>query len=159
MSNANEVPVEIRGLVPTPSGIGVFLGHDGKTIAIFVDQAVGLAISLSLRNVKPPRPLTHDLIAHIFAGFGIRVQKVLVNDLKDDTFYARLFLLQENELGQSMIEVDARPSDSIALAVRHGCPIYVARHVWEQAQDMTWLFEKAQQKDEESPPQDSTPDE
>ena len=153
----DEIQVQIRGLVPTPTGVGVFLGHEGKTIAIFVDQSVGMAISLSIRKVKPPRPLTHDLIANIFTGLGVRVQKVVVNDLKEDTFFARLFLVQQNELGRNVLEIDTRPSDSIAIAVQHGCPILVARHVWDKAQDMTWALEQAQAK-EEKPDDDSTPD-
>lgn len=154
---ADDIQVQIRGLVPTPTGVGVFLGANGKTIAIFVDQAVGMAISLSLRKIKPPRPLTHDLMANIFAGLGVRVTKVVVNDLKDDTFFARLFLVQENELGKSVLEIDARPSDSIAIAVQHESPIFVARHVWDQAQDMTWALEQAQAK-EDKPEDHSTPD-
>lgn len=157
MPGTEEIPVTIRGLVPTPTGMGVFLGHASKTIAIFVDQSVGMAISLSLRKIKPPRPLTHDLVASIFAGLGVRVLKVVINDLKDDTFFARLFLVQENELGKSMMEIDARPSDSIAIAVQHQAPIRVARHVWDHAQDMTWALEQAQAK-EEKPEDDSTPD-
>ncbi len=154
---SGDIQVQIRGLVPTPTGVGVFLGQNGKTIAIFVDQAVGMAISLSIRKIKAPRPLTHDLVANIFAGLGVRAQKVVVNDLKDDTFFARLFLVQENELGRNMLEIDARPSDSIAIAVQHGCPIYVAPHVWDKAQDMTWALEQAQAK-EEKPEDDTTPD-
>lgn len=155
---SEEIPVQIRDLVPTPTGIGVFLSHASKTIAIFVDQHVGMAITMAMRKIKPPRPLTHDLIAHIFAGLGVRVQKVVVNDLKDDTFYARLFLIQENELGKNMLEIDARPSDSIAIAVHHGSPIYVARHVWEKAQDMSWALEMGQSKDSEQPEDDTHPD-
>lgn len=154
---AEDIQVQIRGLVPTPTGVGVFLGSNGKTIAIFVDQSVGMAISLSLRKVKPPRPLTHDLVSHIFAGLGVKVQKVVVNDLKEDTFFARLFLVQENELGRNVLEIDARPSDSIAIAVQHDTPIFVSRKVWDQAQDMTWALEQAQAK-EEKPEDDSTPD-
>ena len=153
----DDIPVVIRGLLPTPTGVGVFLGSNGKTIAIFVDQSVGMAISLSMRKIKPPRPLTHDLIANIFSGLGVRVQKVVVNDLKEDTFFARLFLVQQNELGRNVLEIDTRPSDSIAIAVQHDTPIFVARHVWDKAQDMTWALEQAQAK-EEKPEDDSTPD-
>lgn len=155
---ADEVHVHIRGLLPTPTGVGVFLGCEKKTIAIFIDQAVGMAISLSLRKTKAPRPLTHDLIANIFAGLGVRVRRVVVNDLKEDTFFARIFLAQENELGRHMLEIDARPSDSIAIAVQHNSPIYVARSVWDKAQDMTWALEQAQAKEEKSEDDDSTPD-
>ncbi len=157
MTVPEEIPVTLRGLVPTPTGVGVFLGHGSKCIAIFVDQSVGMAITISLRKIKPPRPLTHDLVGSIFAGLGVRVQKVVVNDLKDDTYFARLFLAQESELGKSMLEIDARPSDSIAIAVQHQSPIFVARHVWDQAQDMTWALEQAQAKEEKAD-DDSTPD-
>lgn len=144
----NDVPVQIRGLVPTPTGCGVFLGADGKTIAIFVDHSVAAAITMSLHKIKKPRPLTHDLISNIFAGLGVRVEKIVVNDLKEDTFFARLYLVQENELGRQVLEIDARPSDSIAIALHHQCQIYVARAVWEKAEDMTWALEQAQTREE-----------
>src|SRR5512136_2343351 len=131
----NDILVKVRGLVPTPTGCGVFLGNDNKAIAIFVDHSVAAAITMFLHGVKKPRPLTHDLIANIFAGHGAKVQKVVVNDLKDDTFFARLYLLQENELGRNVVEVDARPSDSIAIALQQKCPVYVAQSVWEKAED------------------------
>jgi hypothetical protein len=105
---------------------------------------------MSIHKIKKPRPLTHDLIASIFQGLGVTVQKVVVNDLKDDTFFARLFLAQDSETGRNVIEIDARPSDSIALALQQGCPIFVSRAVWEKAEDMTWALEQAAQK----PPDD-----
>jgi hypothetical protein len=86
----DEVPVEVRGLVPTPSGSGIFLTDGKKIITIFVDPSVSAAITMQLQGVKKPRPLTHDLIGSIFAGLGVRMIKVLVNDMKDDTFFARL---------------------------------------------------------------------
>ena len=140
-----DVPVEIKGLVPTPTGCGVFLGNEGadKVIAIFVDHSVAAAITMFLHKIKKPRPLTHDLIASIFTGLSVTVEKILVNDLKDETFYARLFLRQENELGRQFIEIDARPSDSIAIALQQGSPIFVAPEVWAKADDMTWALEQA----------------
>jgi uncharacterized protein len=149
---SDDVLVAVKGLVPTPTGCGVFLGYNGKVIAIFVDHSVAAAITMSMHSIKRPRPLTHDLISSIFTGLGVSVQKVVVNDLKDDTFYARLYLIQENELGKSMVEIDARPSDSIAIALQQACPIYVARKVWEKAEDMTWALEQAAQQ----PSADST---
>ena len=145
-----DVSVQMRGLVPTPTGCGVFLGANGKTIAIFVDHSVAAAITMSLHKIKKPRPLTHDLIGNIFAGLGVRVEKVVVNDLKDDTFFARLYLVQENELGRNVLEIDARPSDSIAIALQSHCPIYVAQAVWDRAEDMTWALEQAQTREEGS---------
>jgi bifunctional DNase/RNase len=148
------VEIQIRGIVPTPTGCGVFLGGEDKTITIFVDHGVAAAITMFLHGVKKPRPLTHDLIASIFAGLGVTVQKVLVSDLRDDTFFARLYLLQENELGRSVVEIDARPSDSIAIALQQKCPIFVARHVWEAAEDMTWALEQAKKEAEEDQEED-----
>jgi uncharacterized protein len=138
-----DILVTIKGLVPTPTGCGVFLGDGAKVIAIFVDHSVAAAITMFMHKIKKPRPLTHDLIANILAGLGVEVEKVVINDLKDETFFARLYLKQENELGRQYAEIDARPSDSIAMALQRNCPIYVNPGVWERAEDMTWALEQA----------------
>ena len=161
---STDIEVNVKGIVPTPSGCGVFLSNGHKIIAIFVDHSVAAAITMFIHDVKKPRPLTHDLIANIFAGLGVRVQKVVINDLKDDTYFARLYLLQENELGRSVVEVDARPSDSIALALQQACPIHVSSHVWERAEDMTWALKQAEDAadeafEEDSPGENESPDE
>ena len=150
MSSDDAIPVRIQGLIPTPSGSGVFLNHEDKTIAIFVDPSVAAAISMFMQNVTKPRPLTHDLMGNIFQGLGIQVQKVVVNDLKDDTFYARLFLIQSTELGTNLAEIDSRPSDAIALALQAGCPIFVNATVWAKAEDMNWALAKAREEAEGS---------
>jgi bifunctional DNase/RNase len=144
--------VQVRGIVPTPTGCGVFLGAGNKVIAIFVDHSVAAAITMALHGMKKPRPLTHDLIRNILVGLGARVEKVLINDLKDDTFFARLYLVQENELGRNVVEIDARPSDAMAIALQHECPIFVARSVWDAADDMTWALEQATNSGDESGP-------
>ena len=149
---AQPVQVQVRGIVPTPTGCGVFLGAAGKVIAIFVDHSVAAAITMALHGVKKPRPLTHDLIRNILAGLGARVEKVLINDLKDDTFFARLYLVQENELGRNVVEIDARPSDAMAIALQHECPVFVARAVWDTADDMTWALEQATTPPDEAGP-------
>ncbi len=118
-------------------------------ITIFVDHGVAAAITMFMHGVKKPRPLTHDLIVSILAGLDITVTKVVINDLRDDTFYARLYLIQENELGRHVAEIDARPSDSIAIALQQRCPIYVAQKVWDASEDMTWALNQAQQNDDE----------
>ena len=141
--STNDIRVSVKGLVPTPTGCGVFLTNGEKTIAIFVDHSVAAAITMSIHKVKKPRPLTHDLISNIFVGLGVTVQKIVVNDLKDDTFFARLYLCQENELGKNVLEIDARPSDSIALALAHEAPIFVSPDVWRRAEDMAWALDQA----------------
>ena len=154
MSASTDIRVSVKGLVPTPTGCGVFLSDGDKVIAIFVDHSVAAAITMFLHNIKKPRPLTHDLIASIFAGLGVQVQKVLINDLMDDTFFARLFLIQENELGKNLVEIDARPSDSIAMALQQGCPVFVAKKVWDEAEDMTWALEQATRENQDEPESD-----
>ena len=149
-----DVPVTIKALIPTPQGVGVFLTDGVKVIAIFIDHFVATALTMFAKGLKAPRPLTHDLIVSILAGFGARVQKVVINDLKDDTFYARLYLLQESELGRNLIEIDARPSDSMALAIQQRCPIYVAASVWAAAGDMAWALEQALSQAEEGEKKD-----
>ena len=144
--------VQVRGIVPTPTGCGVFLGAGNKVIAIVVDHSVAAAITMALHGMKKPRPLTHDLIRNILVGLGARVEKVLINDLKDDTFFARLYLVQENELGRNVVEIDARPSDAMAIALQHECPIFVARSVWDAADDMTWALEQATNSGDEAGP-------
>lgn len=139
----NDIHATVKGLAPTPSGCGVFLSNGHKVIAIFVDHNVAGAITMFLHKMKKPRPLTHDLFKNIFAGLGVTLEKVVVNDLKENTFFARLYLLQENELGRNVVEIDSRPSDAIALALQQDAPIFVTPHIWEQAEDMTRALEQA----------------
>jgi hypothetical protein len=118
------------------------LSNGDKVIAIFVDHSVAAAITMFMHGIRKPRPLTHDLIGNILAGLGVQLEKVVINDLKDETFFARLYLSQENELGRNVVEVDARPSDSMALAIQQQAPIYVKPVVWGKAEDMTWALEQ-----------------
>lgn len=157
MSSTQNISVTIKGLVPTPSGSGVFLTDGNKVIAIFVDPNVAAAITMFLQKLKKPRPLTHDLIGNMFSGLGIKAQKVIVNDLKEDTFYARLHLIQESELGTNIVEIDSRPSDAIAISLQQGCPIYVSPSVWERAEDMSWALDQAKESAGNIPGADEGP--
>ncbi|MDP4850007.1 MAG: bifunctional nuclease family protein, partial [Verrucomicrobiales bacterium] len=103
-----------------------------------------------------PRPQTHDLFADVLTALGARVERVVINDFTDTVFFARLIIVAENELDErKIIEIDARPSDSIALAVQAEAPIYVASHVWEAVEDMSIVLKKMQdasgEKDENLP--------
>jgi bifunctional DNase/RNase len=83
------------------------------------------AIALEIEKVSTPRPMTHDLLKNLLLGLEIRVDKIVVNDLKDDTFYALIWL----ERAGQVISIDSRPSDALALALRVDCPIYVEDEV------------------------------
>jgi len=145
---SDEIPVVIRNLLPGPGNWGIFLGAEGegKVIAIFVDPSMAAAMMMALRKVQAPRPLTHDLIASIFTGLGIRALKVVINDLRDGTYFARLYLQQQSTLGRNVVEIDARPSDSIAIAIQQQCPLYVSRSVWNEADDTSEMLRQAEER-------------
>lgn len=143
------VTVTVKGVMPTANGCAVFLGNDGKTFVIYVDHSVGNAIQMTLNGVKKDRPLTHDLIGSIFLGLGAQLDHVVINDAREGTFFARILLRMENELGKKIVEIDARPSDSIVLALQQKRTIYVANQVLEAAEDMTEILERVRQQQAE----------
>ena len=128
--------------MPTANGSAVFLGSEAKTFVIYVDHSVGNAIQMTLDGVKKERPLTHDLIGQMFLGLGVELDQVLINDASEGTFFARILLRMDNELGKKIIEIDARPSDSMVLAIQHQRPIYVAQKVLDAVEDMTEILER-----------------
>lgn len=103
--------------------------NDGRYLPIWIGHFEADAIAIPLQNVQVSRPLTHDLLRSVLAALGARLLSVIINDLADETFYAKLILDHD---GRHM-EIDSRPSDAIALAVRTGVPIYVAETVLDQA--------------------------
>ncbi|MEO6995247.1 MAG: bifunctional nuclease family protein [Lacunisphaera sp.] len=147
---ADIVEVAIKGLMPTSTGCAVFLGNDDKVFVIYVDSSVGSAISMTINGVKKERPLTHDLIGHMLMGFEITLERIVINDVNDGTYFARIILHMQNELGRKFLELDARPSDSIVLALQHKRPIFVARKVFDLVEDMSEILERVlkQQKEE-----------
>jgi len=136
------VPVQVRGILPANSGCAVFVGNDEKVFVIQVEHNMGLVIGMFLRQQPKERPLTHDLITSIFSGFGITVERVIITELKNSTYYARLILQQQNELGRKIVEIDARPSDCIAIATAQKKPIFVAAPLFEEVEDMSELLER-----------------
>ena len=120
--NKPVVEVCIRAIVASSGSYAIFLGNEEKVFVILVDPGVGAAIMMSIAGASKERPLTHDLLADnlladILQALGARTERVVVNDLKDDTYFARLILKVENEFQHKIVEIDARPSDCIALAV------------------------------------------
>ncbi|MBA4136495.1 MAG: hypothetical protein C0518_04175 [Opitutus sp.] len=146
------IEIATKGLMPTANGCAVFLGNDEKTFVIYVDPGVGSAISMTINGVKKERPLTHDLIGHLFLGFGIQLERVIINDVNEGTYFARVILHMQNELGRKILELDARPSDSIVLALQQKRPIYVSRRVFDVVEDMTEILERVLKQQKEEPP-------
>jgi uncharacterized protein len=139
------VEVQILDVAAIGGGFGVFLGNQEKAFMIFVDQSVGAAISMFMRGMQKERPLTHDLLANVLQALGAKIERAVISDIQLGTCYARLVLNVENELKQKkIIEIDARPSDCIAMAIAQGAPIYVSLEVWDQVEDMTEALRKMQ---------------
>ena len=136
------VPVEIRGILPANTGCAIFVGNDEKVFVIQVEHNMGAIIGMFLRDQPKERPLTHDLLNNIFKGFDITIERAIITELKNSTYFARLILKQQNELGTKLVELDARPSDCLAIASAQKRPIYVTSSLFSQVEDMSkWLEE------------------
>ncbi len=136
------IPVQIRGILPANSGAAIFLGNDEKVFVIQVESNMASVIGMFLRDAPKERPLTHDLIGHVMTGFGIHVERVVITELKNSTYFARMILKQENELGTKIVEVDCRPSDCLAIASSQKVPVYVAANLFEEVEDMSEFLDR-----------------
>jgi bifunctional DNase/RNase len=140
------IEVRVRAIVAISGGYAIFLGNEEKVFVILVDPGVGAAIIMAIAGTLKERRLTHDLLASTLQALGARTERVVLNDLKDDTYFARLVLNVENELQHKIVEIDARPSDCIARATRQRAPIYVNIDVWNEVEDMTEELQKLEKK-------------
>jgi len=124
-----EVEVKIRGLMMDPvTNMPIVILKDingASVLPIWVGIYEANAIALEIEKVATPRPMTHDLIKNVLAGLDAHIHKVVVTELRDDTFYALIWLEREGQV----LSVDSRPSDALALALRADCPIYVEDEV------------------------------
>lgn len=116
-------------IMQTRSYTVIILGAKDKHFAIYTDPSIGKTLQIYLTGTEKPRPLTHDLMDEIFRGFDIKIKQVVITDLQETTYFARLFL--EMELGDvtHILEVDARPSDCITLALMNNVPVFCTAEV------------------------------
>lgn len=126
--------VDIIGLSTSPSSGGAYalvLGevNGNRRLPIIIGAFEAQAIALELEKIQPPRPMTHDLIRSLFDAFGAEVTDIVIDDLREGTFFAKVRYVYEDE--EAML--DARPSDAVALAVRTDAPIFVASAVLDEA--------------------------
>ena len=131
MAENDLIPVDIRKIALTSNFCAVVVGNDEKEFPIYIEPTIGAVIKMFIEDVEKPRPLTHDLIGNILTGLGVTVLRVVINDLRDNTYFARLFLKEENELGKKIVEIDSRPSDCMAIAKMKKCPLFVTRKVFD----------------------------
>jgi bifunctional DNase/RNase len=135
MSNPNdELQVEIKGLMLDPSSnVPIVILRDIGSqlfLPIWIGVFEANAIALRLEAVEPPRPMTHDLLRSLVEQLGGRVEKIVISDLRESTFFATIHIRNHD----SSLALDARPSDAIALALRTSSPIFVLRSVLDKAQ-------------------------
>lgn len=142
-----EVEMKIRGLTMDPvtqMPIVVLKDVNGGTVLpIWVGIFEANAIALEIEKISTPRPMTHDLIKTVLMGLNAGVKKIVVSELKDDTFYALIWLEKDGEL----ISVDSRPSDALALALRLDCPIYVEDTVLKSSKTTASVSDKVQSEE------------
>src|SRR6202051_1825117 len=138
-----EVEMKIRGLMMDPvSNMPIVLLKDvgsDTVLPIWVGVYEANAIALEIEKVSTPRPMTHDLIKSVLTGLDALVHKVVVTELKDDTFYAVIWLEREGHV----ISIDSRPSDALALALRVDCPIFVEDEVLKSSKISSAISEKS----------------
>jgi bifunctional DNase/RNase len=130
------IRMEIKGLLMDPvSNMPVVIlrdRDDGLFLPIWVGLFEANAIALEMEKIATPRPMTHDLLKNVLGELGARVERIVINDLKDNTFYARIHLVR----GEGKLEIDSRPSDAIALALRSRAEIFVEQEVLEKSKSL-----------------------
>lgn len=126
------VQLSFDKIMQTRSYTVVILSAQDKRFAIYTDPSIGKTLQMYLTGAEKPRPLTHDLIDLVFKGLDVEIKQVVINDIQDTVYYARLFL--EQNLGdiRHILEIDARPSDCITLALMNNVPVYCTREVLDK---------------------------
>jgi uncharacterized protein len=145
------VLVDILGLSTNPASGGAYAlilreVHGNRRLPIIIGAAEAQSIALEMEGIKPPRPLTHDLMKNIIGAFGGELTEIVIDDLRDGTFYAKLNIDSQ--------QIDSRPSDAIALAVRYGAQIFVATNVMDEA---GFVPEEEEEEQQASPKQQQQP--
>lgn len=127
------VPVQVKGVyfvstITGPQAVVFISGDSERMVPIYIGLAEAISIDIALRNETTPRPMTHDLMKSVMDNFNIRIDRILIDDLDEQVFYARLMLKDTDR----EIEIDARPSDCIALAVRTSAKIFIDREILDK---------------------------
>lgn len=146
----DKIQVDILGISSSPSNAGAYALilkelHGNRRLPIIIGAFEAQAIALELEGMKPPRPLTHDLMKTIIDTFAVSLNEVYINELRDGTFYAKLII----EGVSNTEEIDSRPSDAIALAVRYSVPMFVDAEVLNEAG-----IRSESEEEEPEPPQE-----
>lgn len=126
------IPLSFDKIMQTKTYTVVVLGAGKKRFAIYTEPNIGRILQMYLTGIEKARPLTHDLIKSIFLGLNIRIRHVVINDVQDTVYFARLFLEQDIGGVLHIVEIDARPSDCITLALMNNVPVYCTHDVLDK---------------------------
>lgn len=126
------VPIKFEKVLQSRAYTCVVLASENKRFAIYTDPPSGKAMQLHLTSAEKIRPYTHDFISQVFRGLDIKIKHIVINDLQDTLYFARIFL--EQQIGDLLhiLEIDARPSDCITLALLHKVPVYCNKEVLDR---------------------------
>jgi len=129
---AELIQLSFDKIMQTRSYTVIILGAEGKRFAIYTDAQIGKALQMYLTGAEKSRPLTHDLIDVVFQALHVRIKQVVISDLQDTVYFAKLYLEQQHDEIRHIVEVDARPSDAIILALMNNVPVFCTREVLDK---------------------------
>ena len=147
MAETSAHPVKQVDVIPTQSGTAVFLTLKPKTLVIQVDPAVGEALQAALLGKVSERPLSHDLMLNLLKGVDAKVERVVISDVREGVFFAKVVVRMDGPVASKLAEIDARPSDSLVLAIKAKAPIVVLPAVVEACDDMAEALAKLRRKE------------
>ena len=127
------IAMNVNKILQTRSHTAILLGTEKKQFAIYMEPSVGAHIQLYLANERPARPFSHELLQQILKGLGAKIVQVVIHECQESIYFARFFVEQEQNDKKVIIEIDARPSDCIPLAIMNNIPIYCRKEVFEKA--------------------------
>lgn len=126
------IPVNFSKIMQSRAYTVIILGNEGKKFAIYTEAHVGQTIQTYLTQEQKPRPITYDLIHSIFQGLDIKILQVVIQDIEDTVYFARLFLEQTKGAEKHILEIDVRPSDCIPLALIYKIPLFCRKDVFDK---------------------------
>ncbi|MBS0620916.1 MAG: bifunctional nuclease family protein [Verrucomicrobia bacterium] len=127
------IPITFNKIMQSPTYTVIILGTEAKRFAIYTDPSVGRLLQLYLTEEPKPRPYTHDLIHSIFQGLGIEALQIVIYDIQDTIYFAKLYLSQKIDEKETILEIDARPSDCVLLALMNNVPVFCRKEILEKA--------------------------
>lgn len=130
--DAELISIQFNKIMQSSSYTVFILGTKNKQFAIYTSPHVGKHIQMSMANQIKPRPYTYDLINSVFRGLKVKILHVVINDVQDTIYYARIFVEQQTSDKKQIMEIDARPSDCLSLAIDNNVPIYCTKEVFNK---------------------------